>query len=289
VGLGAVDTRKGLALTTLGEVVAKQVQRERKADLKAGYACLRPVKKPDSDRPQSAVAKTAVVVRKRPVAVERPADLVEVPFYRVLLVDPPWQYRDKNANGGRGAAFKYPVLSMDELKAMRVADLADKDAVLYLWITGPMLASGVGQELLTAWGFKPLTMAFTWVKLTQDRKRTSMGLGHTTRSSNEFVLLGKRGKGVPVVDHSVDSTILSPRLGHSEKPPEAIERIMRLHGPSLDLPRVELFARPQAVGAMKGWCQWGNFGDLLTHPRSLAIGRVLHAPESGEVLKRVRG
>lgn len=289
VELGAVDTRKGMALTVLGEVIAKQVKRDRRSDI--AKPRLRPVKAAVVEAPvgEPVATKTSVVVRKRRVEVVRPDDVADVPFYRVLLADPAWKYRDTNQNGGRGAAFKYPCLSMDELKAMRVSDLAAPDAVLYLWITGPMLASGVGQELLTAWGFKPNTMAFTWVKLTQDKRRTSMGLGHTTRSSNEFVLLGKRGKGVPVLDKAVDSTILSPRLGHSEKPPECMERIERLHGKALDLPRVELFARPMVVGAVRGWDQWGNYGDLLTFPRSVAIGKVLHAPESGEVLKRARG
>lgn len=49
----------------------------------------------------------------------------------------------------------------------------------------------------------------------------------------------------------VHSVIHSPIRKHSEKPPEARERIIKLVG---DLPRLEMFARE----APKGWDVFGN-------------------------------
>jgi N6-adenosine-specific RNA methylase IME4 len=53
------------------------------------------------------------------------------------------------------------------------------------------------------------------------------------------------------MSHGVHSVIIAPVGRHSEKPPEARERIVQLCG---DLPRVELFAR----SAPAGWHVWGN-------------------------------
>ena len=32
--------------------------------------------------------------------------------YTLIYADPPWVYRDKAADGNRGAGFKYPVMSV---------------------------------------------------------------------------------------------------------------------------------------------------------------------------------
>lgn len=31
--------------------------------------------------------------------------------YKLIYADPPWTYRDKAADGERGASFKYPTMS----------------------------------------------------------------------------------------------------------------------------------------------------------------------------------
>ena len=54
-----------------------------------------------------------------------------------------------------------------------------------------------------------------------------------------------------VVSHSVHSVIQSPIRQHSQKPPEARDRIVQLFG---DQRRLELFARESTPG----WDAWGN-------------------------------
>lgn len=37
--------------------------------------------------------------------------------YTLIYADPPWAYRDKAADGDRGAGFKYPVMNYGYLPA----------------------------------------------------------------------------------------------------------------------------------------------------------------------------
>lgn len=63
-------------------------------------------------------------------------------------------------------------------------------------------------------------------------------------------MLGRKGKPIKISD-CVSSVILSPKLGHSQKPPEVRRRIVQLCG---DVPRIELFAREK----VDGWDAWGD-------------------------------
>ena len=46
--------------------------------------------------------------------------------YTLIYADPPWVYRDKAADGNRGAGFKYPVMSVLDICRLPVWDLADE-------------------------------------------------------------------------------------------------------------------------------------------------------------------
>lgn len=73
----------------------------------------------------------------------------------------------------------------------------------------------------------------------------------THNSNAELCLVGARGK-LERKSASVRSVIFAPSLKHSQKPPEARERIVQLYG---DVPKVELFARGEAP---EGWDIWGD-------------------------------
>ena len=54
----------------------------------------------------------------------------------------PWQYRDASDEGGvqgRGAAQHYPTMSIAELCELDVKSICGQDAVLFLWVTSPLL------------------------------------------------------------------------------------------------------------------------------------------------------
>lgn len=82
--------------------------------------------------------------------------------YQVIYADPPWSYQNKASNGT--ADNHYDTLDLPGLKAMPVADIAEDDAVLFMWWTPPMAPEAL--ELVAAWGFTLKNMcAFTWCKL----------------------------------------------------------------------------------------------------------------------------
>lgn len=166
--------------------------------------------------------------------------------YNIILADPPWRYANK---GGKGAAEQhYPTMSLDEICALPVAEIAAKDSALFLWATFPMLAEAL--RVIRAWGFQYKTVAFVWLKQNRKAKTWFYGMGFWTRSNAEICLLATRGHPKRK-DKGIHQLIISPIEEHSKKPDEARKRIVRLMD---DLPRAELFARQETPG----WDVWGN-------------------------------
>ena len=163
--------------------------------------------------------------------------------YNIIYADPPWQYRTYSKKGqGRSAESHYPTMSIADIKALPVSDIAAKDCALFMWITFPCLQEAM--EVLSAWGFEYKTVAFVWIK--QNRKSDSLfwGMGYWTRANAELCILATRGHPKRQ-SHSVHQVIMSHIEEHSKKPEEARERIVQLMG---DLPRIELFARQSPAG-----------------------------------------
>ncbi len=169
--------------------------------------------------------------------------------YKIVYADPAWKYQDKSKSHGGGAESHYQCMSISEMSALPVKDIADSDSVLLIWVTMPMLE--VSFEVIKAWGFKYKTCAFTWVKTNKDGS-VYMGMGRHTRGNAEICLLATRGKGVPRISASVRNTHLFKRGKHSAKPQEFADMITSLYGS--DVPKVELFARDRK----DGWDVWGN-------------------------------
>lgn len=139
-------------------------------------------------------------------------------------------------------------MSIDELCALPVETLAEKDCRLFLWATFPQLPEAL--RLIRAWGFTFKTVAFVWLKLNKKSPTWFYGLGYWTRGNAEICLLAKRGKPKRR-SAGVHQFIISPVEEHSKKPDVTRDKIIELAG---DLPRVELFARQKAPG----WDVLGN-------------------------------
>lgn len=164
--------------------------------------------------------------------------------YRVIYADPPWRYRNKRTGGSlkSGAEQKYPTMSIDEICALPVRDIAARNSVLFLWATVPLLPEALA--VMQAWGFTYKTK-ITW------RKIMSLGMGYWYRGQVEDLLVGIRGKVKPFRCQR-PNFIQTKALRHSEKPQEVRELIeMSTGGVG---PRIELFARKRA----DGWDAWGN-------------------------------
>ena len=119
-------------------------------------------------------------------------------MYSLIYCDPPWSYSDKARAGNRGAEFKYPCMTVQELQEMipYIEEVSDDDSVMYMWTTGPMMLTAT--LLMESWGFHYKTVAFTWIKKTKNNK-LFWGMGNTTRANPEFVIYGVRGKGIKQV------------------------------------------------------------------------------------------
>ena len=168
--------------------------------------------------------------------------------YRVLYADPPWSYSDKQSvkgdfGTGTGAAeAHYPSLSVSELRALPISGLVQEDAVLFLWVTSPLLPEGL--NVAQAWGFK-YKAAFVWDKVKHN-------MGHYNSVRHELLLICTRGSCTPDVSTLFDSVQSIERTTHSEKPEEFRTIIDTLypHGE-----RLELFRRGNTPD---GWKVWGN-------------------------------
>jgi N6-adenosine-specific RNA methylase IME4/ParB-like chromosome segregation protein Spo0J len=167
-----------------------------------------------------------------------PPPLPAGPF-RVLVIDPPWEYASRGDDPTHRAGNPYPSMTPDAIRALPVAALACDDAVLWLWATNAHLPLAFG--LVEAWGFTYKT-CLTWVK-------NKIGTGDWLRGQTEHCLLAVRGK--PTVTLKGQSTALpAPARKHSEKPEEFYALVEALCPGS----KVELFSRKKR----KGWNQHGD-------------------------------
>jgi N6-adenosine-specific RNA methylase IME4/ParB-like chromosome segregation protein Spo0J len=159
--------------------------------------------------------------------------------YPIIYADPPWRFEvyDEETGTERSAGMHYPCMSIADISAMPISDLATDDAVLFLWTTNTHLDDAI--EVIRAWGFTYKTNA-VWVK-------PSVGLGYLVRNRHELFLIATKGDiPAPLPANRPDSVI-----EHSRKPDAAYELIDGMYP---GLPRIELFARQ----ARPGWDVWGN-------------------------------
>ena len=82
--------------------------------------------------------------------------------FEIIYADPAWSYDDKATAGDRGAAFKYPVMSVEDICALDVQAHTAPDCACFMWATPPCLPEAF--QVMAAWGFKYSTIAFVWVK-----------------------------------------------------------------------------------------------------------------------------
>jgi len=168
-------------------------------------------------------------------------------MYNLIYADPPWSYRDRA--GRRGAAAHYSTMTVGEIAALPIAQLAAPDCLLAMWWVAPMPLEAL--LVIEAWGFRLKTMkGFTWHKTTR-HGHSHFGMGHWTRANTEDCLFATRGKPLRR-DAGISQFVSAPRLEpHSSKPKEIRDLLVRLVG---DVPRLELFARERT----EGWKAWGQ-------------------------------
>ena len=195
-------------------------------------------------------------------SIEREEKMKVLPFpnkkYQIIYADPPWGFSAWNPKTAqRYIGNQYSTMTENEIGELPVNNIANKNAVLFLWVTFPNLIQGI--NIIEKWGFIYKTCAFTWVKKNKNADSLFWGMGYYTRSNAEVCLLAIKGKPLKRLSHSIHSIIDHPIMKHSKKPPIVRNKIIELFG---DIPRIELFARiPKEIiedPTLKGWDFWGN-------------------------------
>lgn len=204
--------------------------------------------------------------------------------FKVILADPPWTFNVRSSRGeNRSASNHYDCMSTADILGIgpMVADVAHKNAVMFLWATNSQLPEAL--DFMAACGFKYKSL-LTWVKMTKDNTRPAIGTGYRFRNTTEQLLLGVKWDGVkegkswsPAPHQRKRGVILSPRGKHSAKPDEQWDFIEIYPGPYL-----ELFARQERPG----WVSLGNeLGEGLDIRKSLP--KLYNPQRSRRVAKRI--
>ncbi len=167
--------------------------------------------------------------------------------FGMIMADPPWSFKTRSDKGvtAKGAGGQYGCMSLADICAMPVADLAAEHCLLWLWATNPMLPEAF--QVMAAWGFRFKT-AGHWAKTTRYGKQ-AFGTGYILRCAGEPFLIGARG--APRTSRSVRSVIMGQVRQHSRKPEEAYAAAEALMP---EARRVEIFSRTSRAG----WSVWGN-------------------------------
>lgn len=163
--------------------------------------------------------------------------------YRVIYADPPWSYGVQKEGHG-GVTDHYDTLSLQQICDLPVRDLADKECVLFLWITVPLLESVF--TVLKAWGFEYKTL-YVW-----DKVRSNIG-SYCFVNCELLLVATKENTALPPDGKKLfDNVVSIERSGkHSEKPEffrEMIDATYQFGN------RIELFARK----TVNNWEVWGN-------------------------------
>lgn len=88
--------------------------------------------------------------------------------FQVIVADPAWEFGDTLSmdNTPRGAAANYPLLDIEEIKKLKVSEVADPaGCILALWVPSSMLQDGM--DVMKAWGFNQ-KQTYIWVKTKKD-------------------------------------------------------------------------------------------------------------------------
>lgn len=168
--------------------------------------------------------------------------------FATICADPPWSFRVYSGKGKmRSAERHFDTQTLDEIKALPVAELAADDCALLLWAVMPQLPEAL--ELIKAWGFNYKTAGFVWIKQNRSGDGIFTGMGYWTRANAELCLLATKGAPTRLAK-DVHQVVMSPVGAHSRKPDEVQVRVERL----LPGPYLELYGRR----VTPGWTVWGN-------------------------------
>ncbi len=179
--------------------------------------------------------------------------------WSTILADPPWRFINRTGKVApeHRRLDRYDTMTIKEICALPVADVAAEQAHLYLWVPNALLPEGL--QVMESWGFRYVSN-LVWAKRRKDGGPDGRGVGFYFRNVTELILFGVRGslRTLPPGRRQVN-IIETRKREHSRKPDEAYD-IIEACSPS---PYLELFARYPRPG----WAGWGDEAEPAVTPR----------------------
>ena len=179
--------------------------------------------------------------------------------YRIIYADPPWGYGNRMPPGSTEPRDYYPTMELADICALPIRKMAEDDAVLFLWVTSPLLPECFA--VIAAWGFT-YKASFVWDKVMHN-------LGHYNSVRHEFLLICTRGSCQPDDRRLFDSVVTEERTTHSTKPEKFRQIIDTLYPYGK---HIELFARREVAG-------WETHGNELFRPTAQREEAISLVPE----------
>jgi len=182
----------------------------------------------------------------RYIRIDKPKENIILPGgkYNVFLIDPPWTYRNIGVEGA--VDEQYSTMTIKELCEMPIKELSYKNAVLFLWVTNPLLEESF--EVIKSWNFNYKTN-IAWIK-----KNKKTGIGFYVRGIHELLLICIKGQMLP---EFTPLSIINEKAGRHSQKPEIYDLIEKMY-PKCKY--IEFFARNKEKKA--NWTYWGNEANI---------------------------
>jgi len=178
-------------------------------------------------------------------------ELVGSRRFSTILVDPPWQFANRTGKIApeHRRLSRYATLTLDEIMALPISQIAASTAHLYLWCPNALLPEGLAG--MKAWSFT-YKSNLVWHKVRMDGGSDGRGVGFYFRNVTELILFGVRGTNARTLapGRCQVNLLAARKREHSRKPDEQYDIIEACSPP----PYLELFAR----GTRPRWVTWGD-------------------------------
>ncbi len=170
--------------------------------------------------------------------------------YGTILADPPWRFQNRTGKMApeHKRLHRYRTMTIEEIKALPIADMAAEKSHLYLWVPNALLSWGL--DVMKAWGFE-YKGNIVWHKIRKDGGPDGRGVGFYFRNVTELVLFGVRGSMRTLKPGRKQVNIIRARKREHSRKPDELYSIIEACSPG---PYLELFARTNRTN----WMQWGD-------------------------------
>ena len=107
--------------------------------------------------------------------------------FAAILADPPWQFTNRTGKVApeHKRLNRYGTMSLPEICALPVEEVAAATSHLYLWVPNALLPEGL--RVMEAWGFK-YKSNLIWHKIRKDGGPDGRGVGFYFRNVTEMLL-----------------------------------------------------------------------------------------------------